>query len=142
MPVTPTQLIERFYNEVWNTGNEDVARQILHRDFVFRGSLGPQHNGPDGFITYLRAVRRSLPDFICNIMEITTEGSRAVARMEFVGTHGGTFYGIEPTGRRLVWSGAAFFRTDGRQITGLWVLGDIDSLKRQLGVQSGGDFSS
>lgn len=142
MTVTPTQLIRRFYHEVWNTADEAVARQILHRDFVFRGSLGPRHDGPEGFIQYLRAVRAALPDFICNIQEIVAEDKKAVARMEFVGTHGGAFYGIAPTGRKLVWSGAAFFNTDGKQITELWVLGDIDSVKRQLGVQAGGDFKS
>ncbi|MDA4847199.1 ester cyclase [Hoeflea poritis] len=142
MNTTPAQLIERFYHEVWNTGDEDVARQILHKDFVFRGSLGSERNGPEGFIDYLRAVRGSLPDFVCNIQEIVTEGHRAVARMEFVGTHGGTFYGVPQTGAKITWAGAAFFTTDGRQITELWVLGDIDAVKRQLGLQDGGDFSA
>ena len=142
MSLTPTQLIERFYHEVWNTGDEDAAWQILHRDFVFRGSLGPEHHGPEGFIDYLRAVRRSLPDFVCNIQEIVTEEARAVARMEFVGTHRDDFFGVAATGKRIVWSGAAFFKTDGRQITDLWVLGDIDAVKRQLGVHSGGSFTS
>ena len=140
MDVTPARLIERFYHEVWNTGDEDVARQILHKDFIFRGSLGSERNGPDGFIDYLRAVRRSLPDFVCNIQEIVTEENRAVARMEFVGTHEGTFYGVPQTGETITWAGAAFFTTDGRQITELWVLGDIDAVKRQLGLQDGRDF--
>ncbi len=142
MAFKPTDLIERFYNEVWNTGDEAVAREILHDDFVFRGSLGPEHRGPDGFIEYLRAVRRSLPDFICNIQDLIAEGNRAVAKMEFVGTHGGEFYGVAATGKRIVWAGAAFFTTDGRQITDLWVLGDIDAVKRQIGVHSGGSFAS
>ncbi len=142
MAFKPKDLIERFYNEVWNTGDEMVAREILHTDFVFRGSLGPEHHGPDGFIEYLRAVRRSLPDFICNIQDIITEENRAVAKMEFVGTHGGEFYGVAATGKQIVWAGAAFFTTDGRQITDLWVLGDIDAVKRQLGVHSGGSFAS
>lgn len=142
MTVAPARLIERFYHQVWNAGDEGVARQILHKDFVFRGSLGPEHTGPEGFIDYLRAVRVALPDFVCNIQEIVTEDKRAVARMEFVGTHGGTFYGVLPTGQKITWSGAAFFQTDGQRITELWVLGDIDAVKRQLGVGDGGDFSS
>lgn len=142
MATTPTQLIERFYYDVWNKGDEAVAYKILHLDFVFRGSLGPEHHGPDGFVQYLRAVRRSLPDFVCNIQEIVSEDNRAVARMDFVGTHEGEFYGVAPTGRKINWAGAAFFKTDGQQITDLWVLGDIDNVKLQLGVQSGGSFAS
>ncbi len=142
MSTTPTQLIEQFYHEVWNKGDEAIAHKILHLDFMFRGSLGPEHHGPDGFIQYLRAVRTSLPDFICNIQEIVSEDNRAVARMEFVGTHEGEFYGVAPTGQQIIWSGAAFFKTDGRQIVDLWVLGDIDAVKHQLGVQRGGSFAS
>jgi steroid delta-isomerase-like uncharacterized protein len=142
MTATPTQLIKRFYHEVWNTANEAVAREILHRDFIFRGSLGPERNGPDGFIGYLRSVREALPDFICNIQEITSEEDRAVARMEFVGTHDGSLYGVPATGKKIIWAGAAFFKTDGNQITELWVLGDIDAVKRQLGGQTASDFVS
>jgi predicted ester cyclase len=46
------------------------------------------------------------------------------------------FFGIPPTGREVVWSGAAFFRTTGHQIVSLWVLGEVDAVKRQLGVAS------
>ena len=90
----------------------------------------------------LRAVRRSLPDFVCNIQEVVTEGQQAVARMEFVGTHGDEFYSVAATDKRIVWVGAAFFKTDGQQITDLWVLGEIDAVKRQLGVHSGDSFAS
>ena len=103
MTIPPVQLIERFYSQIWNAGEEGVARQILHEDFVFRGSLGPEYSGPEGFIKYMRAVRAALPDFVCNIQEIVTEAKKAVARMEFVGTHEGTFYGVPPTGRRITW---------------------------------------
>jgi hypothetical protein len=45
----------------------------------------------------------------------------------------GQFEGAVDTGKEIGWAGAAFFTTDGRQITELWVLGDVDSLKAQLG---------
>jgi hypothetical protein len=43
---TPAELVRRFYDEVWNRRDEAVAREILHRDFRFRGSLGPELRGP------------------------------------------------------------------------------------------------
>jgi len=55
MTGTPQELVERFYHEVWNRADEDVAREILHADFQFRGSLGPVYRGPDGFIGYMAA---------------------------------------------------------------------------------------
>jgi hypothetical protein len=40
IPSTKT-LVERFYYQVWNRANENAAREILHAEFRFRGSLGP-----------------------------------------------------------------------------------------------------
>ncbi|MEM9062299.1 MAG: ester cyclase [Pseudomonadota bacterium] len=131
---TPTRLIERFYNEVWNRADEDVAREILHADFRFRGSLGPEKRGPDGFIEYMRSVHAALGGYICTIVSIVEEGPRAAARMEFHGVHRDVFFGAPATGREIRWAGAAFFETDDMQITALWVLGDIDAVKAQLGV--------
>ena len=139
---TPTHLINRFYHEVWNTANESVAQEILHKDFIFRASLGPERCGPEGFIKYMHEIRDALPDFICNIQEIVTEDKQAVARMSFVGTHDGVFYDVAPTGKQIKWAGAGFFKTDGMQITKLWVLGDIDAVKQQLGAKTNLNFAS
>jgi len=142
MTVAPKMLVERFYNEVWNCANEAVAREILHKDLRFRASLGPERHGPEGFIGYLRAVRQALPDFICIIEELIETERKAVARMHFEGHHRGLFFGVEATGLKIIWAGAAFFKTDGEQITEIWVLGDIDSVKQQLGAAPSESFSS
>ena len=92
--MSPKRLIERFYHEVWNRADEVVAREILHPEFCFRGSLGEEKRGPDGFI----------------------------------------FSAWHPPAGRFHGSGAAFFAIDGDKITNLWVLGDIDSVKQQLGL--------
>ena len=46
MPQSPKQLVERFYLDLWNKADEAVARQILHPEFRFRASLGPERRGP------------------------------------------------------------------------------------------------
>jgi steroid delta-isomerase-like uncharacterized protein len=142
MTVTPRVLVERFYYEVWNKADEAVAREILHRDFRFRASLGPERRGPDGFIDYLRAIHTALADYTCIIDDLVCSEDRAAARMTFKGTHCGRFFEIPPTGKEIKWAGAAFFRTDGNKIAELWVLGDLDSVKQQLGAPGGTVFSS
>jgi steroid delta-isomerase-like uncharacterized protein len=129
---SPRVLVERFYNVVWNQSDEDEARAILAPDFRFRASLGPELRGPDGFIAYLRSVRAALPDFICSIEDIIETEDRAAARMSFRGTHRGRFFGIAPTGREIRWAGAAFFTVSGGKIAELWVLGDVEAVRRQL----------
>jgi predicted ester cyclase len=139
IPSTKT-LVERFYYQVWNRANENAAREILHAEFRFRGSLGPERCGPDGFIEYLRSGHAALADFTCVIDDLIATKTRAAARMTFKGQHRGRFFGAEPTGRQISWSGGAFFTMDGKQITELWVLGDIDGVKRQLDAGSAADF--
>jgi steroid delta-isomerase-like uncharacterized protein len=135
-----TRLIERFYHEAWNKRDEDCAREILHEKFDFRGSLGPVRTGPEGFIQYMHELWIGLPDFHCEIVEVMDVGDRAAARMKFSGTHEGPFYGVPGTGKTITWAGGAFFKGDGRQIISLWVLGDIDAVKQQLGPSAGSDF--
>jgi steroid delta-isomerase-like uncharacterized protein len=141
MPVTPKTLVGRFYQEVWNRADEAVAREILCADFRFRASLGPEGRGPDGFIEYMRSIHAALADYTCRIDDLVTMGNRAAARMSFTGIHRERFFGVEATGRTITWAGGAFFTTDGERITELWVLGDIDSVKQQLGAPQDTSFS-
>jgi steroid delta-isomerase-like uncharacterized protein len=131
---SPAHLVRRFYDVVWNKADEVAARDILHPDFRFRASLGPERVGPDGFIAYMRSVHAALGGYTCSIEDLLVDGSKACARMTFAGTHRGRFFGVPATGRRIAWSGAAFFETDKDRITRLWVLGDIDAVKQQLGA--------
>lgn len=134
MRITPSSLVRRFYDEVWNGADAALARAMLHRDFRFRGSLGPESRGVEPFIAYMTSVHAALGDYHCRIDELLEHGARAVARMTFSGLHRGTFFGVPATGRNITWSGAAFFTTASGCITSLWVLGDVDTVKRQLGL--------
>src|SRR5215470_10113428 len=99
--MSPKRLIERFYHEVWNRADEVVAREILHPEFCFRGSLGEEKRGPDGFITYLRMIHTALSKYTCAIEEIVEEGQRAAARMRFAGIHRASFSAWHPPAKRF-----------------------------------------
>ena len=132
MSPKPRELVERFYNIVWNQVDEAEARRILSPDFRFRASLGPELRGPGGFIAYLRSVHAALENFTCTIEELIETEDRAAARMSFTGRHRGKMFGIAPTGRDIAWSGAAFFTIEDGMIAALWVLGDVEAVRRQL----------
>jgi len=142
MSADSKSLVERFYTEVWNGAAERVAREILHKDLTFRGSLGLSHHGPDGFITYLRSVHAALGNYRCVIEDLITTETRAAARVTFTGTHRGMFFGVAPTGRQITWAGAAFFTIADARIIDIWVLGDVDSVKEQLGAASSASLNA
>ncbi len=129
---TPRELVEQFYFGVWNRADERLAREILSSDFRFRGSLGATKTGPDGFIDYMRGVHRALGHYRCSIDELIVEGDRAAARMRFTGVHREVLQGVAATGRQVTWAGAAFFAFAEGRIGELWVLGDLEDLRRQL----------
>ena len=133
MSATPLALVERFYHVVWNRADEAEARHILAEDFRFRGSLGPERVGQDGFIAYLHEIHAALSDYTCTIDDLIETTDRVGARMTFSGRHVGPLFGVAATGRQISWSGAAFFTIADQRIAALWVLGDVDAVRRQLG---------
>jgi predicted ester cyclase len=140
--IAASRLVTIFYDQLWNKADESVAQEILHAEFRFRGSLGPVRNGPNAFIDYQHSVRAALADFRCIVDELICTDTRAAARMTFTGRHRGPFFGVPATANAIQWAGAAFFTTDRRQITELWVLGDVDAVKRQLGAEAASSFIS
>jgi predicted ester cyclase len=113
--VSPKTLVERFYFEVWNRANEAAAREILHPEFRFRASLGPERPGPEGFIDYMRSIHAAVADYSCMIDNLIVTDDRAAARMKFKGLHRGRFFEVEPTGREIRWAGGTLFSTVGRR---------------------------
>ena len=126
------QLVRRFYDEVWNHADEAVAREILAVDLSFRGSIGEEHQGAEGFITYMRKIHHAFADFHCRIDHLVAETDTAAARMTFAGLHCESLWGEKPTGHTVSWAGAAFFAIKDGQIAAIWVLGDTEALRRQL----------
>lgn len=135
--LTPRELVESFYADVWNQKDEAQARRILAPELEFRGSLDDVRKGVDGFLDYARSIHAALEGFTCTIRETMAEGNRVAARMLFHGTHQGKMFGVAATGKRIEWAGAAFFDIRDGQIHRIWVLGDVDGVKKQLGVSAG-----
>ena len=126
------EIVRRFYDEIWNRGNLAAIPDICDRDMAFRGSLGEEKRGHEGFADYVKFVRGALDEYRCHIEETVTEGNRVFAKMLFVGVHRGEFLGRAPTGKTLKWAGAALFKIRENRIAELWVLGDLHGLIRQL----------
>jgi len=126
-------LVRRFYDELWNDWDDDAVIEVLHPELGFRGSLGSRTVGLDDWRTYRDGVRRGSSDFDNQIVDLVVAGDRAAARMTWSGTHDGPLLGLEPTGRRFAYDGAAFFTARDGLLADIWVVGDLDALRRQLG---------
>ncbi len=128
-------IVRLFYDEMWNKADKGRIPEIFHPDFTFRGSLGPVLVGHQQFAGYVDDVTGSLPDFRCDIVEMTEEANRVVAKMLFSGTHKGRLFNYPPTGQRVEWPGSAHFTFDDGLVSDLWVLGDVHGLLSLLKSQ-------
>jgi len=137
--MTPQKsLVRLFYDEMWNKADKSRIPEIFHPDFSFRGSLGPVLVGHEQFGGYVDDVVRALPDFHCEILEMTEEAERVVARMRFSGTHRDSLLGFPASGLRVAWAGSAHFRFRDGLVEDLWVLGDVHGLLQQLEADQNG----
>ena len=130
-------LVRRFYAELWNAWDDDVVAEMLHPELLFRGSLGQEAVGLDAWRGYRDGVRRASGDFHNEILDLVAEADRAAARLRWSGTHQGRLLGIEATGRRFGYDGAAFFTARDGLFAEIWVVGDLEGLRQQLSRQQG-----
>lgn len=125
-------VVRRFYDELWNRWRLEVADEIVSEAVEFRGSLGRRAGGRDAFKAYVETVQRAFPDWQNRIDEMVAAGDRVATRMTWTGTHQGMLDDIEPTGLRVQYCGAAFFRLKSRVIEEAWVVGDTDGFWRTI----------
>jgi steroid delta-isomerase-like uncharacterized protein len=130
------ELVRKFYDVIWNDHNKSAIPDVLHKSFIFRGSLGIDKKGHDEFVEYLDMIHSALANYQCTLIEIVTEDSKVFAKVQFTGTHQGTLMGIESTNQKVSWDGAALFHFKEGKISSLWVLGDLKALENQLSHHS------
>jgi len=126
-------LVRRFYDDAWNRWDDSVVDTLLAPGFRFRGSLGDEVRGREGWRAYRDMVRRAVPDFHNEIVDLVTAPGRAAARLVYSGHHHGLLLGRAGTGRPIRYAGAAFFRCGDGRLISAWVLGDLASLQDQIG---------
>jgi len=126
-------LVRRFYDDLWNRWDDRAVDELLSEDFAFRGSLRTETTGRGEWRSYRDAVRSGSPDFHNDVCTLVAQGDEAAARLLYTGTHAGPLAGLPPTGRRFSYDGAAFFTAQAGRLTSAWVLGDLSSLRAQLG---------
>jgi hypothetical protein len=59
--------------------DDAAVTDLLDERFVFRGSLGDEITGRDGFRAYRDKIRTAFPDFHNEILDLVAEGGRAAS---------------------------------------------------------------
>lgn len=122
----------RTYYDMWNTQDFSKAEALLDADVRFRGSLDITANGIEGFKEYAQLIITAFPNLYHAVEISVHEGPLAAVYVTYTGTHEGPLFQYEPTGNRICYSGASFFQIRNGKIASINVLGDLNSLHKQL----------
>ena len=124
--------VKKFYEVLWNAHEKSEIPSIIHENCRFRGSLGQEKRGHEGFAEYTDMVHSALANYQCNIEELVEEDNKVFAKMNFAGIHQNEFMGYLPTKKTVSWGGCALFTFNKDKMSEIWVLGDLKGLEEQL----------
>ncbi len=125
----PNAIVNSLFGELLNAGNLEIADHLVSPDFA-----GPGGKGPEGFKAAISPLLRGFPDLHFTVHDIVTEGSRVMVRWTSMGTHGGPFAGVAPTGRRVSNEGISIYRIENGKIAASWSQIDRLGVLQQIGA--------
>lgn len=129
--MTNQELVKAYY-EMWNSQDFSKVDDLLDPDVRFRGSLDIVANGVEGFKEYADMLLKAFPNLYHAIEIAVHENDSAAVYVTYSATHLGQLFDYPPTGKRISYSGASFFHIKNGKIKNINVLGDLNSLHKQL----------
>ena len=126
------EAVRRFYHELWDHADKSLIPEIFHRDFTFRGSLGPVLVGHAQFAGYVDLVTGAFGNYTSDILALVEEGNRVAGKLRFHGVHRKELFGVPASGRHVWWYGMPIFAFEGPKVRDLFVLGDVHGLIGRL----------
>jgi len=130
-------LVRRIFEDLFNGGRLDVADEIFAPDYLDHVVKGPEPvivRGPAAFKQAVTMFRTAFPDLRYAVEDQIEEDGKVVTRFTAHGTHLGPLWGIQPTGRQVVYTGIDISRVEGGRIVEAWVSYDSLGLLQQLGA--------
>lgn len=121
-------LIERFYEEVWNKTNYDVADEVYAEDYVRndpRGGKPPA--GPHGQKLIAQGSRKACPDCVMTVERVLADGDFVVGQWRIRGTHAAS-------GQSVDFVGVNIFRFKDGKVAEVWNYRDDLAFSLQTGA--------
>ncbi|WP_428023508.1 ester cyclase [Arcobacter sp.] len=126
------EIVKSYYENLWNKKDKSYIDKLFDDNILFRGTLDIETNGKKEFEEYFDMILSAIPNLYHGVELMIAENNLVSARAIYNGTHMGKLFDIEATNRRIRYNGASFFRIENDKIKEIWVLGDLNSLYKQL----------
>jgi steroid delta-isomerase-like uncharacterized protein/deazaflavin-dependent oxidoreductase (nitroreductase family) len=124
-------LVHRFYDE--GVHNPALFDELLAPTYVLHLPGSPTISGIEQAKQLMVAYTSAFPDLQLSTEDMVAEGDMVAIRNTWRGTHQGTFQGLPPTGKQVMFTGSDFFRFVDGKIAEQWADLDALGLMQQLG---------
>jgi steroid delta-isomerase-like uncharacterized protein len=127
--------MERWFDEVWNKGNEKFIDEMTHVDTKGSGLVHPDGSevtNRAAFKEFYKNFRSAFSDIHIDVEDTVTEGDKTVARCLVTGVHTGEGIGKPPTGKPVKFRGMCMVRLKDGKIMESWNNFDFMTMYKQL----------
>ena len=127
-------IARRVPEEVATEGHFDLVDELFAEDHVEHGPMGTIE-GRDRMRAQLEGFIAAFEDFSATVEDAVAGDDIVTMRLTLRGTHVGEFMGIEPTGASFEITNLVWTRLEDDRIVERWVVPDMLSFLRQVGVE-------
>jgi ketosteroid isomerase-like protein len=110
MSAEENRAIIRRFGQVWGKGSlapvDELADPALS---VHYPTLGETLHGPEAFKQFLKQFHDAFPDANITFDDEIAEGDKVVVRWTLRGTHHGELMSIQPTGKKIAFTGITIY---------------------------------
>lgn len=122
-------LLYRWFDEVWNKGDENAIDQLMTSDSKAHGIITEnQPKGAEGFKIFFNDFKRQFQDIRIDIDDVISQDDIESARTTVSAVH-------TETGKRVTFAGMCMVRVADGKIAEAWNNYDFLNLYEQLGLK-------
>jgi predicted ester cyclase len=120
-------LLHKWFDEVWNQGDENAIDRLMTNDSPAKGILSDdQPKGPEGFKIFFRDFRNQFHNIKVKVEDAISQDDIESARTTVTAIH-------TPSGKNVTFSGMCMVRVADGKIAEAWNNYDFLTLYQQLG---------
>ena len=126
------------FRDAMNTCDPEIIStmidEVVAPDATIRTPLPGEATGAEKLKQVWAVLLGGMPDLQLSVEDLIGEDDKVVARIVVRGTHLGTYMGVEPTGKSIVYDEIFIFRFADGHVVETWGVVDVLAQLRQLGL--------
>jgi steroid delta-isomerase-like uncharacterized protein len=125
-------LLAQQFLAMLNQHDPEAVERFVAVDYVNHNPF--VEDGRDANRTFWAEFFDAFPDLVATMDDLVVAGDRVVGRFTYTATHGGPFYGLPPTGRRIHMRSIDIWRVDDGAFVEHWDELNLLEVFQQLGM--------